>query len=332
LLINFSKYYLLCIMVPERYMMHMVYRKILIIEDSELMQSVIRDILTKEGFEVFSAYSGEEGLDKIPEIKPDLIILDVEMPGMSGFDVLRILRSEESNNLTPVIVLTAKSSEKDKLIGLELGADDYIAKPFNDRELVSRVKNTLIRIERNRSANPLTGLSGNIEIQAELNLRLARKQETAVIYCDLDNFKAFNDVYGFARGDSAIKLTADIIRNAVHCMGNKDDFIGHIGGDDFVIITSWDKYEGICRKIIEDFDNKILLLYNEEDRKKGYISTINRRGQTRDYPIMTISLAVVTNEDRDYENAMEIAEVAAEVKKRVKTMEGSNFLKNRGGV
>ncbi len=307
-------------------------KKILVIEDTEFMQCMIRDILTKEGYEVYSAYSGEEGLDKISKIKPDLIILDIVMPGMSGFDVCRILRADESNNLTPIIMLTAQVSEDDKLIGLELGADDYIIKPFNSRELVSRVRNTLIRIERNRRANPLTGLCGNIEIQSELNYRLANKRKIAVIYCDLDNFKAFNDAYGFARGDSAIRLTADIIRDAVHFEGNRDDFIGHIGGDDFVIITSWDKCDNICKTIIEEFDNKILHLYNEEDRKKGFITTKNRLGQVRNFPIMTISLAVVTNEHRDYENALELAEVAAEVKKYVKNLDGSNFLKDRRGI
>lgn len=306
-------------------------KKILVIEDTELTQVMIRDILTREGYEVYSAYSGEEGLDMVPKIKPALIILDIVMPGMSGFDVCRILRADESNNLTPIIMITSQVSEDDKLIGLELGADDYIIKPFNSRELVSRVRNTLIRIERNRYANPLTGLSGNIEIQSELNYRLANKYKIAVIYCDLDNFKAFNDVYGFAKGDSAIKLTADIIRDAVQYEGNRDDFIGHIGGDDFVIITTWDKCENICKMIIEDFDKKILFLYNKDDREKGFITTKNRRGQIINFPIMTISLAVVTNEDRNYENALELAEVAAEVKKNVKNMEGSNYLKDRSG-
>jgi len=306
-------------------------KKILVIEDTELMQRVIRDILTREGYDVYSAYSGEEGLDMVPAIKPDLIILDIVMPGISGFEVCRILRADESNNLTPIIMLSSQGSEDDKLVGLELGADDYIVKPFNSRELVSRVKNTLIRIERNRFANPLTGLSGNVEIQSELNYRLTNRRKIAVIYCDLDNFKAFNDVYGFSKGDSAIKLTADIIRDAVQFEGNRDDFIGHIGGDDFVIITSWNKCENICKMIIEDFDKKILFLYNEEDRKKGFITTKNRRGQIINFPVMTISLAVVTNENRDYENALELAEVAAEVKKYVKSLEGSNYLKDRRG-
>lgn len=304
-------------------------KKILVIEDTEFMQRLICDILKKEGYEVYSAYSGEDGLDMVTAVKPDLIILDIVMPGLSGFDVCRILRADESNNLVPIIMLTAQDSEDDKLIGLEMGADDYIVKPFNNRELVSRVKNTLIRIERNRLANPLTGLSGNIEIQTEINHRLANNRQVAFIYCDIDNFKSFNDVYGFARGDSAIKLTADIIRDAVQMAGNRDDFIGHIGGDDFVIITSWDKYETICKLIIEDFDEKIIHLYNETDRKNKYIATKNRLGQVKKIPIITISLAVVTNENRKYDNYLQIAEVAAEVKKYVKEMKGSYYLKDR---
>ncbi|NLG88262.1 MAG: response regulator [Clostridiaceae bacterium] len=304
-------------------------KKILVVEDTELMQRLICDILRKEGYEVYSAYSGEEGLDMVSAVKPDLIILDIVMPGISGFDVCRILRADESNNLIPIIMLTAQDSEDDKLIGLEMGADDYIVKPFTSRELVSRVRNTLVRIERNRLANPLTGLCGNIEIQTELNHRLANNRQVAFIHGDIDNFKSFNDVYGFAKGDSAIKLTADIIRDAVQMAGNRDDFIGHIGGDDFIVITSWDKYEAICKLIIEDFDEKIINLYNEKDRKNGYIITKNRLGQMKKFPIITISLAVVTNENIKYENYLQVAEVAAEIKKHVKELAGSNYLKDR---
>lgn len=304
-------------------------KRILVIEDSELMQQMISDVLGKEGYDVYSAYSGEEGLAKVSIVKPDLIILDIVMPGMSGFDVCRILRADESNNLIPIIMITAQVNEDDKLVGLELGADDYIIKPFNNREIVSRVRNTLIRIERNRYANPLTGLSGNIEIKSELNYRLVNDLQVAVIYCDLDNFKAFNDVYGFAKGDSAIRLTADIIRDAVSQAGNKDDFIGHIGGDDFIIITSWDKYEGICRIVINDFDSKILFLYNEKDKKNGFITTKSRTGEVKTFPIMTISLAIITNEKNKYENYLQIGEIAAEVKEFVKCMKGSNFFKDR---
>jgi len=307
-------------------------KKILIIDDTEFMTKLISDILTTADYDVVTASDGMQGIQKVREEKPDLVILDVVMPGMDGFEVCKILREDESNNLMPIIMLTAQDNEDDKLTGLELGADDYIIKPFNERELVSRVRNTLKRIDRNRWANPLTGLQGNIEIQAEINQRIAKRLLFAVIYADLDNFKAYNDVYGFASGDRAIKLTADIIIDNVHNSGNQGDFIGHIGGDDFVIITTPDKAEAICKGIISDFDEKIKSLYCEEDVQRGYIVTSNRQGQIMKFSLISISLAVVTNEARELISYIQVAEIAAEIKKKAKSMPGSTFVKDRRKV
>ncbi|MCX8132004.1 MAG: response regulator [Clostridia bacterium] len=304
-------------------------KKILIIDDTELMIKLITDILEGAGYEVVSASNGIEGIQKVREEKPDLVILDVIMPGMDGFETCKILRDDESNNLMPIIMLTAQDAEDDKLTGLELGADDYIIKPFNPRELISRVNNTLKRIDRNRWANPLTGLQGNIEIQTELNQRIAKKEPFSVIYADLDSFKAYNDVYGFASGDRAIKLTADIITDNVHLYGTPRDFIGHIGGDDFVIISVPDSADTICEGIIKDFDNKIIGLYSTEDRENGYIITANRQGQVIKYPIMSISIAVVSNVNRNIISHIQVAEIAAEVKKKAKTISGSVYIKDK---
>jgi diguanylate cyclase (GGDEF)-like protein len=307
-------------------------KKILIIDDTEFMTKLITDLLEAAGYDVVAASNGAEGVQKVREEKPDLVILDVVMPGMDGFEVCKVLRDDESNNLMPIIMLTAQDNEDDKLAGLEIGADDYIIKPFNGRELVSRVRNTLKRIDRNRWANPLTGLQGNIEIQTEINQRIAKRVLFAVIYADLDNFKAYNDVYGFASGDRAIKLTADIIVDNVHTGGNQGDFIGHIGGDDFVIITTPDKAEAICRGVISDFDDKIKTLYCDEDVERGYIVTSNRQGQIMKFPIISISLAVVTNEARELTSHIQVAEIAAEIKKKAKSIPGSTYVKDRRKV
>jgi len=304
-------------------------KKILIIDDTELMVRLITDILTEVNYEVISASDGFEGLRKVTEEKPDLVILDIVMPGIDGFEVCKILRDDESNNLMPIIMLTSKDSEDDKLTGLELGADDYILKPFNCRELISRVNNTLKRIDRNRSANPLTGLHGNLEIQAELNRCIAKDELFSVIYADLDNFKAYNDVYGFASGDRAIKLTADIIDDNVHLFGTPSDFIGHIGGDDFVIISIPNCTEAICENIMKDFDQKIVDLYSIEDRKNGYITTTNRQDRIMAYPIISISIAALSNEKRNLLNHIRVAEIAAELKKRAKSIAGSVYVKDR---
>ncbi len=304
-------------------------KKILVIDDTELTVNLIKEILTDAGYEVIIANNGKKGLQSVREEKPDLVILDVVMPELDGFEVCKILREDESNNLMPILMLTSQDNEDDKLAGLELGVDDYIVKPFNHRELSSRVRNTLKRIDRNRWANPLTGLQGNIEIHAEVNKRIAKNELFAVLYLDLDNFKAYNDVYGFTSGDRAIKLTADIIVSNVHMVNNPGDFIGHIGGDDFVVITVPEKIDELCEGIIQDFDNKIQELYLEEDRAKGYISTVNRLGEVTEFPIMTISIAVVTNETRTLYSPVQIAEISAQVKKKAKMLSGSVYVKDK---
>ena len=261
--------------------------------------------------------------------KPDLVLLDVVMPGIDGFEVCKLLRKDESNNLIPIIMLTAQGNEEDKLAGLELGADDYITKPFNPRELVSRVRNTLLRIDRNRLANPLTGLPGNTEIQSEINYRIAKDIIFSVLYLDVDNFKAYNDVYGFSHGDRAIKLIADILMDNVRTFGSRNDFIGHIGGDDFVVITDPQHADALCENIIKEFDERVPELYSDVDKRAGFISTVNRMGQITQYPIMTLSIAVASNEHRVLRNHLEVGEIAAELKKKAKSIVGSVYLKDR---
>jgi len=303
-------------------------KKILIIDDTDLMVKLTTDILTEKGYEVVSANNGLDGIKMVMTEKPDLVLLDIVMPGLDGFEVCKLLREDESNNLMPIIMLTAQGNEEDKLAGLELGADDYITKPFNPRELISRVKNTLLRIDRNRWANPLTGLPGNMEIQAEINYRIANELLFSVLYLDVDNFKAYNDVYGFSRGDTAIKLIADILMDNVRTFGVQSDFIGHIGGDDYVVITTPDLVDVLCENIIRDFDERMPELYTAEDRRVGYITTANRKGDIIKYPIMSISIAVVSNEYRILANPIQVGEIAAELKKKAKSISGSVYLKD----
>lgn len=303
-------------------------KKILIIDDTELMVKLTTDILTENGYEVVSANNGLDGIKMVMAEKPDLVLLDIVMPGIDGFEVCKLLRQDESNNLMPIIMLTAQGNEEDKLTGLELGADDYITKPFNPRELISRVKNTLLRIDRNRWANPLTGLPGNTEIQSEINRRIAKEMLFSVLYLDVDNFKAYNDVYGFARGDTAIKLIADLLTDVVRSFGSQNDFIGHIGGDDFVVITTSDLADILCENIVKAFDERVPELYSEADRKAGFIATTNRKGNIIQYPIMTISIAVVSNEHRILSNHLQVGEIAAELKKKAKSLAGSVYLKD----
>lgn len=306
-------------------------KKILIVDDSHFFRTQMQTSLLGAGYKVVTACDGEEGLMMVKKEKPDLVLLDGVMPKLNGLDVCRILRESESNNLMPIIMLTSLDQQEYRLEGLELGADDYIIKPFNERELLSRIRNTLRRIERNRSASPLTGLSGNIEISRELERRIAEKEPYAVVYIDLDNFKAYNDVYGFAKGDAVIKLTADILTGHIAECGNQEDFVGHIGGDDFVFVTTPDLVDKLCTGIIAEFDERIRGMYTEEDLERGGITVENRRGQVEDFPLVSLSMAVVTNQKREFENHLEIAEVASELKSAVKAVSGSCYKIDRRG-
>ena len=180
--------------------------------------------------------------------------------------------------------------------------------------------------ERAENANPLTKLPGNIVIQEEIEKRISQGLKFVVIYCDLDNFKAFNDKYGIAKGDEAIKLTADIFKEAVKAQGNPNDFIGHEGGDDFILLTTPDKAQGIANFTIQEFDKRVRKLYSQEDLNQNSIIAHARDGSIKKFPIMTISLSGVSNEHRTITSYGEVTNIAAEVKKKAKAIESSVFV------
>jgi len=300
--------------------------KVLVIEDEEDIANLVKTTLEGEGFEVTVGYSGEEGLDKIHRVPPDLVVLDLGLPGMSGYQVCQKIREDVSLAHIPIIMLTAKGSTSDKVIGLSYAPDDYITKPFQNEELVARVKTHLTRTASDLSANPLTKLPGNILLTEALEKCLSQGRLFAVLYLDLSNFKAFNDKYSYLRGDKVLRITAQIILKIVKEKGNPDDFIGHIGGDDFIVITSPDKVDPLCRGIIKDFDQDIPVLYDEEDRKRKYIITKDRQNKTTKFPLMTISIGVATNKARKFISPAEISDVGAELKKYAKLKKGSSYV------
>jgi len=300
--------------------------KILVIEDEEDIANLVKTTLEGEGFEVTVGYSGEEGLEKIHRVPPDLVVLDLGLPGMSGYQVCQKIREDVSLAHIPIIMLTAKGSTSDKVIGLSYAPDDYITKPFQEEELVARVKTHLTRTASDLSANPLTKLPGNISLVEALKKCLSRDRLFAVLYLDLSNFKAFNDKYSYLRGDKVLRVTAQIILKAVKQKGNPDDFIGHIGGDDFIVVTSPDKVDALCRGIIKDFNQEIPSLYDEEDRKRKYIITKDRLNKTTKFPLMIIAIGVVTNKSRKFASPAEISDVGAELKKYAKLKKGNSYV------
>lgn len=307
----------------------MTKEKILIVDDDSDILDVLRITLEAEGYEVIEGHNGKEALDIIRQTSPDLLITDLKMPKMCGDEVCRALKEDILVQHMPIIMLTGKGEITEKVHGINAGADDYIVKPFEPEELAARVKMVLRRSARDLDANPLTRLPGNVSIINEIQGRIDKKEMFSVCYVDLDKFKAFNDKYGFKQGDEIIKNTARILISSVQEKGKPQDFIGHIGGDDFVVVTIPDRVDDLCKSVISKFDLMVPELYNEEDKKKGYIVGKDRQGKTKKIQFISISIAVVSNKKKKIKHVAEVGEIGAELKEYAKSLKGSNYVTER---
>ena len=297
--------------------------KVLVADDDENLRALISETLPKHRYEVYQAADGRQALDIIQGLKPDIVILDIMMPGIDGLEICRSVRENAQTRHIPVIMLTARAQLGDKLKGIECGADDYITKPFDPMELQARVEMHLRRYFRESDMSPVTQLPGSRAIEKALSSRIEEGRKFAVCYIDLDDFKAYNDQYGFYAGSEVIKMTGDLLAQTLAEHGGEEDFLGHVGGDDFMILTSIDRAEPLCAVIIERFDEKIRDHYQAEDLDAAYIVSTDRRGRTMRFPIMTVSISVVHNEQRRLTDPEQIGRIAAELKKYAKDLEGS---------
>jgi PleD family two-component response regulator len=296
---------------------------VLLVDDDHALRAIIGTNLRLGGFNVLSAADGPTALALLDERVPDVVVLDVVMPLMDGYETLERIRRHATASHVPVIVLTGGTSDTTAPVkSLDAGADDFIAKPFAPQEMLARVRAKVRRANVDSSLQPLTRLPGNIAIEHEIRRRFDGREPWAVIYGDLDNFKAFNDHYGFVRGDDAIRLVSTTMSDTIRRIGHETDFLGHIGGDDFIIVTHPERVEGLARAVVASFDRDAPALYDSLDRARGWIAAKDRRGVAVRFPLMSLSLAIVTASPRiaTYHN---IGEVAAELKSFAKRQPGS---------
>ena len=296
---------------------------ILIVEDEEDIALLVAINLEAEGYECHTVGRGDDAVELAPKLRPDLILLDLMLPGLDGVEVCRRLRQDPRTAPVGIIMLTARSSPADRIAGLEAGADDYVDKPFHVDELLARVHTSLRRARQLRATSPLTGLPGNFEIESRLDAMIAAGEPFALLHADLDAFKAYNDRYGFVRGDRAIVHTARVITQAALQVGDSDTFVGHIGGDDFAVLVRPDLAPALAERIIQAFDATSADLYDPADRAAGSIELVDRTGTTHRRPFVTISIGVASSEVRPFASSTEAAAVAAELKRFAKAETGS---------
>ena len=296
--------------------------------NGELKRKLEQLFSNEEDNYVFANFSVDE-VDKILLDIPTMIIIDEDYVRESCFDICRKIRSNEDNSITPIIIVSSIWDLRHSVDALSMSIQYYINKPLDDGYLYHTVKNMLQLIYLNRRMSPLTGLPGNVQIQTEMKRRLLKKEVFAILYFDLDNFKAYNDVYGFSNGDEIIKFTAKIICKSIHNLKDSESFIGHVGGDDFVAIISKTDYDKLCQNIILDFDSQVSNFYTEEDVSRGFVEVANRRGIIEQFPLVSISISVVEVDKDRYKNTLEIGEVSAQIKHQAKAIMGSTYIINK---
>jgi diguanylate cyclase (GGDEF)-like protein len=301
--------------------------RILIAEDDPAIRELLVFQLTQSGYEVIPAADGQEAVEEALRSHPDLAVLDVMMPFLTGFEVCEKLRNSYGTRHIPIIFLTAKAELDDKMAGLSEGANDYITKPFATRELLARIHNVLEWSQQQRSSSPLTGLPGNVSINEEIHRRIEAGVPFAMLQVDIDFFKAFNDHYGYARGDQAIQSLAGILVDASERHGHS--FVGHIGGDDFVVLTRPQHAEPLGQEIIARFDRLVVTLYDAEDRERRYVEVPNRRHVIERFPLMSLTIALVSTDRVPVSHLAQLVDIAQELKAHGKGIPGSVLVGER---
>lgn len=290
---------------------------ILVIGDELSITKPLRSSLEADGYTIVAILNGEDAMQFALRETPNIIILDTMVTGIDAYEATRCLRNHPKSMHIPIIILSERGEVAVKVRAFEAGIDDYITKPFDDDELLARIYAQLRRMQQ-RFLSPLTGLPGGLQIEQAIKNSLGHLEPWSILYLDLDNFKAFNDVYGFLAGNSLISLVGRICRRVVYEYGNVHDFVGHIGGDDFVIMTTPDRAQALSIHIVARYKQESITLYRPEDRERGSISGVDRKGRPFQFPLVSLSIGEVSNHIRQPDSMQEMSYLTAEAKYHAK--------------
>ena len=305
-------------------------RRILLLHNELTATPALTSALEKAGYQVVEGHLPELALHELVHNPPCLILAAEGTNGHSVETLTRNLKLDAFLGRLPLIVFVRDSRLNDIDWG-SLGVEDFITIPYRPEDVVHRISLCLSRLTRSLDANPLTRLPGNTTILCETTARIHSQQPFALAYLDIDNFKSFNDRYGYGRGDEVLIVACRILTTVVSELAGPEGFVGHVGGDDFVFMSRPDTIDAICETIIKRFDLVIPDFYDREDRLKGYIDSVDRRGNKEQFPIMSLSIAVVTNEQSTIAHPGDVSRIASELKKRAKAMKGSVYVKDQRG-
>ena len=289
--------------------------RLLITEDDTDISNMLKIYFSGLGFDVDTAMRGSEALEKTRHVLPHLIVLDIVLPDIDGYEVCRRLRTNTRTSHIPIIFLTQKDDRSDRLQGLELGADDYITKPFDIEELKLRVQGAIRRSERESLTDPRSGLPAGRLIEEQLR-HIIQMKGWAFLDIRINDFEPFNDVYGFVAGDDLLRFAGMLISEVLDEMGTPDDFIGHAGGDNFVVVTSEAKAQAIRQKLKSRFAEEVKSQYHFMDRQQGFIQAAGKDGKLEKFPFMALSIGMVSPSSQSFSDIREITELAGEARRQ----------------
>jgi diguanylate cyclase (GGDEF)-like protein len=289
--------------------------RLLVVEDDYDVSNMLRIYFDAQGYETIVATRGEEALELCRRKLPSLVVLDILLPDVNGYEVCRQLRRNTRTSHIPIIFLTQKDERSDQIAGLELGADDYITKPFDLQLLLLRVEGALRRAGWLSLTSPVTGLPSSKLIEEQLR-GIMRRKDWSILYLGIDHIGEFNDVYGFVAGDDVLRFAAMLFTEVVDEAGSGTEFVGHIGGDDFVIISTPEAAPQIKALLVQRFNTEVETFYSFRDRERGYIEVEDAAGKVREAPLMTLAVGLVSHDTAPFSDIRQITEVAAEARRR----------------
>lgn len=291
----------------------MLLKKLVIAEDDDAVAHLVAASLGDAGFLCLRARDGEEALNLVRSELPDTLVLDVMMPKVDGIEVCKRLKADVLLSRVPILMLTSLAGVDDRVAGFEAGADDYLPKPFDLRELAARVNALIRQSRRERYRNPTTNLPGSEAVEDHVEQQLAARKRFALLYIDIENFRAYADVYGYRKADEVVACIGSLILQQARALSEEPPFVGHIGGDDFIVISDADLAPTLTENINKGFNGAVKDFYSEEDQENGYI-LVDTAPEPRRANFMLASIATLVAEPGQFKSTEDLASDITRVK------------------
>lgn len=288
--------------------------RIFLVDDDVDLAELVRTKLTAEGHQVGVINSGEGAFEMAKQVKPDIVILDIMLPGVTGYQICRRLRKDPELYKVAILILTALGEEPEILHGLEQGADDYLVKPFKLERLSDKLASLAALLQSADKRNPITGLPGTDAIKREINHRLARGTAVGTCYIDMVGFKAYCAARGQEGQVTALRFMSKLLMTLTRNIGIYESYVSHLGGEHFVVLLNLEDYERFCSQLMDTFDHSVQRLYTPQEIAQGYQIAIDKRGNEIRCPLMALSIGVAHTQFRQFKSAKKMFEVLAQVR------------------